>query len=78
MPGIDAKFYHHGVTQQSHHRMENRDVAGARKIGARYLDHGIVPTIHNRRMYEFNGTARCTDFILKMEGRNGSIFLSWG
>jgi hypothetical protein len=21
---IDAKFYHHGVTQQSHHRMENR------------------------------------------------------
>jgi hypothetical protein len=29
----DAKFYHHGVTfctQQSHHRMENRDVAAAR------------------------------------------------
>ena len=38
--GRVAKFYHHGVTyctQQSHYRMENRDVAAAFKIGARYL-----------------------------------------
>jgi hypothetical protein len=30
---IDAKFYHHGVTQQSHHRMENRDVARYQSCG---------------------------------------------
>ena len=38
--GHVAKFYHHGVTycsQQSHHRMQNRDVSAAYKIGARYL-----------------------------------------
>ena len=38
--GREARFYNHGVTycsQQSHHRMENRDVAAAFKIGARWL-----------------------------------------
>ena len=38
--GREAKFYNHGVTycaQQSHHRMKNRDVIAAYKIGARYL-----------------------------------------
>jgi hypothetical protein len=38
--GRCAKFYKHGVTfcnQQEHHRMENRDVVAAFKIGAKYL-----------------------------------------
>ena len=38
--GREAKFHNHGVTycaQQSHHRMANRDVVAAYKIGARYL-----------------------------------------
>jgi hypothetical protein len=52
----DAKFYHHGVTQQSHHRMENRDVAGARKIGARHLDHGNV------EVQPTNATDKCMSY----------------
>ena len=38
--GREAKFFNYGVTycsQRDHHRMANRDVAAARKIGARYL-----------------------------------------
>ena len=38
--GRKAEFYNHGVTyctQQSHHRMKNRDVTAAYKIGARFL-----------------------------------------
>ena len=38
--GREAQFYYHGVTycnQQDHRRMQNRDVAAAFKIGARYL-----------------------------------------
>ena len=38
--GRAAKFFNYGVTycsQRDHHRMANRDVAAAKKIGARYL-----------------------------------------
>ena len=38
--GREAKDYRYGVTycsQRDHHRMANRDVAAAKKIGARYL-----------------------------------------
>ena len=38
--GRAAKFFNYGVTyctERDHHRMANRDVAAARKIGARYL-----------------------------------------
>ena len=38
--GREAKLYNYGVTycsERGHHRMANRDVAAARKIGARYL-----------------------------------------
>ena len=38
--GRVAKLYRYGVTyctDRDHHRMANRDVAAARKIGARYL-----------------------------------------
>ena len=47
--GRAAKFYNYGVsycTKRNHHRMVNRDVAAAEKIGARYLAmiwaHGVV------------------------------------
>ena len=38
--GRVAKFYNYGVTycqERAHHRMANRDVVAAKKIGARYL-----------------------------------------
>jgi transposase len=38
--GRVAEFFNYGVTycsERGHHRMANRDVAAARKIGARYL-----------------------------------------
>ena len=38
--GREAKFYNYGVTycqERDHHRMANRDVVAAKKIGARYL-----------------------------------------
>ena len=38
--GHEAEFYNRGVTycsERCHHPMANRDVAAARKIGARYL-----------------------------------------
>ena len=38
--GREAKLYNYGVTycqERDHHRMANRDVVAAKKIGARYL-----------------------------------------
>jgi hypothetical protein len=37
---IAAKFYHHGVTQQSHHRMGNRDVVRYQSCGLMNQDLG--------------------------------------
>jgi hypothetical protein len=60
--GREAKFPFHGVTycsQQSHHRMQNRDVAAAFKIGARYLaaTRGTDPT----HLGPWSRSVRCDD-----------------
>jgi hypothetical protein len=70
---IDAKFYHHGVTfctQQSHHRMENRDVAAARKIGAR---HGIVKVQPTNATDECMSSTVLRDVLTLFQ--NGDLYL---
>jgi hypothetical protein len=56
---LDAKFYHHGVTQQSHHGMENRGSPQQilRADGPRPWTMALWKYIrqlhfHNRRTYE--------------------------